>query len=145
MYAIINGPNLNLLGQREPEIYGTATFEQTLVEIRNDFKDTAGSIEYFQSNSEGALIDALHRFGFDPECHGIVFNPGAYAHYSLALADAISAIPADVVEVHISNIHDRETFRQKSVTAPAAKALIAGCGRDGYALALLHLIRTHNR
>lgn len=142
MLAIINGPNLNLLGRRQPEIYGTKTFDETLAEIRADFADTR--IEYFQSNSEGDLIDALHRLGYDPDCGGIALNPGAYAHYSIAIADAIEAIPAPVVEVHISNIHTREEFRHTSVTARAARALIAGCGRDGYALALLYLQRLAN-
>ena len=140
--SIINGPNLNLLGKRCPEIYGSATFEDTLAEIRKDFNDYR--IEYFQSNCEGELIDAIQRDGFNPDCLGIVINPGAYAHYSIAIADAIEAAPAPVIEVHISNIHAREGFRHKSVTARAARGVVAGCGRDGYALALLHLIRTAN-
>ncbi len=141
-YAIVNGPNLNLLGRRQPEIYGHASFEDTLAELRSDFADT--DITYFQSNSEGELIDHIQHTGFDPECGGIILNPGAYAHYSIAIADAIEAIPAPVIEVHISNIHAREEFRHKSVTARAARAVIAGCGRDGYALALLHLVRLSN-
>lgn len=141
--SIINGPNLNLLGKRCPEIYGSASFDDTLAEIRNDFSDYR--IEYHQSNSEGELIDLIHHDGFDPECAGIVLNPGAYAHYSIAIADAIETVPAPVIEVHISNIHSREEFRHKSVTARAAHAVIAGCGRDGYALALLHLVRITNR
>lgn len=139
MYLIINGPNLNLLGKRCPEIYGAGTFGETLAEIREDFSDVR--IDYFQSNSEGEIIDNLHRAGYDPECRGIIINPGAYAHYSIAIADAIEAIPVPVVEVHISNIHSREDFRHKSVTARAARAVIAGCGRDGYALAILYLMR----
>lgn len=142
-FAIINGPNLNLLGRRRPEIYGVKTFEDTLVELRSDFCDH--SIEYFQSNSEGEIIDAIQLHGFNPECGGIVLNPGACAHYSIAIADAIEAVPVGVIEVHISNIHAREEFRHTSVTARAAKAVIAGCGRDGYALALLHLIRSAKR
>lgn len=138
-YLILNGPNLNLLGRRAPEVYGSAGFEDTLASIREDFADQ--SIEYAQSNSEGEIIDLLHRHGFDPACAGIVLNPGAYAHYSIAIADAIEAIPAPVVEVHISNIHAREDFRRKSVTARTARGVIAGLGRDGYALALLSLIR----
>ena len=142
MFAIINGPNLNLLGKRQPEIYGKKTFEETLSGIRSDFSDI--DIRYEQSNSEGEIIDMIHRYGFDPTCRGIILNPGAYAHYSLAIADAIEAITAPVIEVHISNIHAREEFRHKSVTARAARAIIAGCGRDGYALAILHLIRIAN-
>lgn len=138
-YLILNGPNLNLLGRRNPDIYGSDTFEDTLDRIREDFADER--IEYAQSNSEGELIDHLHRHGFNPECGGIAINPGAYAHYSIAIADAIEAIPAPVIEVHISNIHAREDFRRTSVTARAARGLIAGLGRDGYALAILALIR----
>ena len=96
-YAIVNGPNLNLLGRRQPEIYGHASFEDTLAELRSDFADT--DITYFQSNSEGELIDHIQHTGFDPECGGIILNPGAYAHYSIAIADAIEAIPADSQEV----------------------------------------------
>ncbi len=141
-YIIINGPNLNILGRRLPDIYGDKTFEDTLSEIRSDFKDY--EILYFQSNSEGEIIDAIQRFGFDENTGGIIINPGAYAHYSLAIADAIESVPVPVMEVHISNIHSREEFRQTSVTARAARGVIAGCGRDGYALALLHLIRIAN-
>lgn len=138
-FTIINGPNLNLLGKRQPEIYGTKSFDETLAEIRSDFNGL--EIEYFQSNCEGEIIDILHREGYDNNCGGIIINPGAYAHYSIAIADAIEAIPVPVVEVHISNIHAREEFRHKSVTARAARAIISGCGRDGYALALLYLQR----
>lgn len=130
---IINGPNLNLLGRRLPEVYGSETFEETLVGIRAELAPMR--VEYAQSNSEGEIIDMLHRHGFDPECVGIVINPGAYAHYSYAIADAIEAIPAPVVEVHISDISAREDFRKKSVTAREALATIAGCGRKGYILA----------
>jgi len=142
-FSIINGPNLNLLGKRCPEIYGSASFADTLAEIRSDFSDYR--IEYRQSNSEGELIDFIQRDGFDPGCAGIILNPGAYAHYSIAIADAIESIPVPVIEVHISNIHAREEFRHKSVTARAARAVITGCGRDGYALALLHLVRITNQ
>lgn len=142
-YAIINGPNLNLLGKRQPEIYGAKTFDETLSELRKDFDDI--EIKYFQSNCEGSLIDRIQEWGFDEECKGIVINPGAYAHYSIAIADAIEAVRVPVIEVHISNIHAREEFRHKSVTARACKALIAGCGRDGYALAILALIRNSEK
>ena len=137
--AIINGPNLNLLGIRHPEIYGTETLADTLAQVRRAFPEV--EIVDFQSNSEGKLIDALHEYGFDPEVRGIVVNPGAYAHYSLALADAIDAIPAPVIEVHISNIHAREEFRHTTVTARAARAVIAGCGRMGYRLAVEALLK----
>lgn len=135
--GIINGPNLNLLGRRNPEIYGAETFEETLAQLKAVFPDV--EIEYFQSNSEGCIIDALHSMGYDPDFRGIVINPGAYAHYSHAIADAVEAVPAKVVEVHISNIHSREEFRRTSVTARAATALIAGCGRKGYELAIRYL------
>ena len=131
---IINGPNLNLLGKRCPEIYGTETFEDTLATLRGEFPEI--EIEYYQSNSEGGIIDEIQRAGFDGSYAGIVINPGAYAHYSIAIADALEAIPQPAVEVHISNIHAREEFRHKSVTARAAIAVIAGCGRRGYALAV---------
>lgn len=139
-YAIINGPNLNLLGKRQPEIYGSETFEQTLQQIRKEFKDLR--IEYFQSNSEGDLIDKIQEFGFEPSCGGIIINPGAYAHYSVAIADAIEAVPVPVIEVHISNIHAREEFRHRSVTAGTAQAMIAGFGRKGYSLALQYLLNS---
>lgn len=139
MICIINGPNLNLLGKRQPEIYGTTSFEECLDKIHKEFPDT--EIKYFQSNCEGEIIDHLHRLGYnEPECRGIVINPGAYAHYSYAIADAISSIPTPVVEVHISNIHARDEFRHRSVTAPACKAMLCGFGLDGYALAIRHLL-----
>ena len=138
MIAIINGPNLNLLGKRQPEIYGNKSFEDFLRELRSRFPDSP--IEYFQSNCEGEIISKIHALGYDsPECIGIVINPGAYAHYSYAIADAISSISIPVIEVHISNIAAREEFRRKSVTAPSCKGLISGCGLEGYALAISYL------
>ena len=134
---IINGPNLNLLGRRNPEIYGSDTFEDNLADLRREFPDV--ELEYFQSNCEGDIIDAIHRVGFDTYYAGIVINPGAYAHYSIAIADALEAVTVPAVEVHFSNIHSREEFRHKSVTARAARAVIAGCGRRGYALAVRFL------
>ena len=139
MISIINGPNLNLLGQREPEIYGARDFMSFLDEIHRDFPEE--EIVYFQSNCEGEIIDEIQRKGFDPSCRGIVLNPGGYTHYSVAIADAVSAIPVPVVEVHISNIHAREDFRHTSVTAWAAKGVITGLGLDGYRLALNFLMR----
>lgn len=135
MICIINGPNLNLLGKRQPEIYGSRSFEDVLSELRFTFPHT--EIEYFQSNCEGEIIDKLHSLGYEtPGCEGIVINPGAYAHYSYAIADAISSIPLPAIEVHISNIHARDEFRHKSVTAPACKAMLCGFGMRGYELAL---------
>lgn len=136
--CIINGPNLNLLGKREPAIYGSQSFDDCLRELRSLFPGV--DIEYFQSNGEGAIIDKIHQLGYDDDaCTGIVINPGAYAHYSYAIADAIAAIPLPVIEVHISNIHSREEFRHKSVTAPACKAMLCGFGLRGYELAVRYL------
>jgi len=125
---IINGPNLNLLGVRQPEIYGDKPFEAKLEELRQKHPDT--EIEYFQSNSEGALIDKLHETGFSYQ--GIILNPGGYSHTSVALADAVASIKTPVVEVHISNIYAREEFRRHSYISPYCKAVISGLGLYGY-------------
>lgn len=139
MYCIINGPNLNLIGRRQPEIYGKVSFEDCLREIRDKFPGE--EIEYFQSNCEGEIIDKIHSLGYERgDCRGIVINPGAYAHYSIAIADAISSVTLPVIEVHISNIHAREEFRHKSVTAPSCKAMLCGFGLKGYSLALEYLM-----
>lgn len=139
MIAIINGPNLNLLGKRQPEIYGSQTFEDCLRNLREKFPLTP--IEYFQSNSEGEIISEIHRLGFEAsDCQGIVLNPGAYSHYSYAIADAISSIGKPVVEVHISNIMGRESFRHTSVTAPYCKGMLTGFGMQGYELAISFLL-----
>lgn len=135
---IINGPNLNLLGTREPEIYGKKGFEEYLNVLRNAFPNIR--IDYYQSNVEGELINKIHEVGF--EADGIVLNAGAYTHYSLALMDAIKCISTPVVEVHISNVHQREEFRHHSVISPACKGVICGFGLDSYRLAieaLLHM------
>lgn len=132
--TIINGPNLNLLGRRKPEIYGSEEFSETLRKIRDKFPDI--DIRYFQSNSEGEIIDLIQRENADLSVLGIVLNPGAYAHYSYAIADAVADSAIPVVEVHISNIHAREAFRATSVTARAAAAVITGCGRKGYEMAI---------
>ncbi len=132
---IINGPNLNLLGKREPEIYGSRTFEQFLDDLRTRFPDI--ELDYFQSNHEGALLDRLQEAGFSTD--GIVLNAGAYTHTSIALADAISAIPAPVIEVHISNIYKREAFRHHSYLSAVCVGSIAGLGLDGYRLAVEYL------
>ena len=135
---IINGPNLNLLGIREPEIYGKKGFEEYLHVLRNAFPNIR--IDYFQSNVEGELINKIHEVGFDLD--GIVLNAGAYTHYSLALMEAIKSVNIPVVEVHISNVHQREEFRRHSVISPACKGVICGFGLDSYRLAieaLLHM------
>lgn len=133
--AILNGPNLNLLGKREPEVYGHQTFEDYLTSLRSRYPEV--DIQYYQSNVEGELINEIQRQGF--EADGIIFNPGGYTHTSVALRDAVSAIPAPVIEVHISNVHAREDFRQISYISGVAKGTIAGLGLQGYELALLHL------
>lgn len=135
---IINGPNLNLLGTREPEIYGKKGFEEYLNVLRNAFPNIR--IDYYQSNVEGELINKIHEVGF--EADGIVLNAGAYTHYSLALMDAIKSVSTPVVEVHISNVHQREEFRHHSVISHACKGIICGFGLDSYRLAieaLLHM------
>lgn len=135
---IINGPNLNLLGTREPEIYGKKGFEEYLHVLRKAFPNIR--IDYYQSNVEGELINKIHEVGF--EADGIVLNAGAYTHYSLALMDAIKCVSTPVVEVHISNVHQREEFRHHSVISPACKGVICGFGLDSYRLAieaLLHM------
>lgn len=136
--GIINGPNLNLLGSREPSIYGNITFENFLNDLSNTFNHI--KIDYFQSNHEGFLIDKLHEWGFDYD--GIILNAGGYTHTSIALADAIKAINTPVVEVHISNIHNRESFRNKSFIAPVASGSISGFGLNSYKLALYALIES---
>ena len=133
---IINGPNLNLLGRREPDIYGHRTFDDYLNELRQRYADV--QIDYFQSNCEGVLIDKIHEVGFSYD--GIVFNAGAYTHTSLALHDALKAITTPAVEVHISNVHQREDIRRQSLIAPACRGQICGFGLDSYRLAIEALI-----
>ena len=135
---IINGPNLNLLGVREPGIYGSNSFDAYLKDLRNSYPEV--EIDFFQSNVEGELINKLHEVGFSAD--GIVLNAGAYTHTSVALHDAIRSITTPVVEVHISNVHQREEFRHKSMISAACKGVILGFGLDSYRLAieaLLHL------
>lgn len=134
---IINGPNLNLLGIREPEIYGKKGFEDYLHTLRDKFPGIR--IDYYQSNVEGELINKIHEVGFDRD--GIVLNAGAYTHYSLALMDAIKSVNAPIVEVHISNVHTREEFRRHSVISPACKGVICGFGLDSYRLAIEALLQ----
>lgn len=134
--AIINGPNLNLLGTREPGIYGSQTFEQYFSDLKKKFPSVEFS--YFQSNVEGELINELQRLGFDSS--GIVLNPGGYTHTSVAIGDAIAAITAPVIEVHISNVHAREDFRKISHVSSKCKGTISGLGLKGYELAVSFLL-----
>jgi 3-dehydroquinate dehydratase-2 len=129
---IINGPNLNLLGKREPAVYGTTTFEAYLNELRGLYPEC--ELFYFQSNVEGELIDKIHEVGFDFD--GIILNAGAYTHTSIALHDAIKAVNTPVIEVHISNVHARESFRHVSAISAACKGVILGFGMNSYRLAL---------
>ena len=129
---IINGPNINLLGKREPSIYGAKSFEDYLEELKAAYPDIEFS--YFQSNVEGLMIDKIHEVGFDYD--GIVLNAGAYTHTSIALQDAIRAVKTPVVEVHISNVHAREKFRHKSMIACACVGVICGFGLNSYRLAV---------
>ncbi|MDP4238601.1 MAG: type II 3-dehydroquinate dehydratase [Bacteroidota bacterium] len=129
---IINGPNLNLLGKREPTVYGNQDFETYLQEVKKLFPEI--QLDYFQSNTEGALIDKLHETGFTFD--GILLNAGAYTHTSIALADAIRSITAPVVEVHISNVFQREDYRHHSFLSEACKGCIVGFGLDSYRLAI---------
>lgn len=143
MIAIINGPNLNMLGKRNPEVYGAKSFEDFLPEAEHLAAELSGgkeTLEYFQSNCEGDLVSKIQQLAFSSECHGIVINPGAYAHYSYALRDAIEMAQSPVIVVHISNIHSRDEFRHKDVIVPVAKGTICGLGLDGYLLAIKHLI-----
>jgi len=137
---IINGPNLNLLGVREKSIYGNTNFETYLDELRKLYP--AVDLDYYQSNVEGEIINKIHQVGFSN--NGIVLNAGAYTHTSIAIADAIAAVNAPVVEVHISNVYKREEFRHTSMLAASCKGVIAGFGMDSYRLAIESLINTHS-
>ena len=136
---IINGPNINLLGKREPGIYGARSFEDYFVELKSCYPEV--EFEYYQSNVEGEMIDKLHEVGFDFD--GIVLNAGAYTHTSIALQDAIRAISSPVIEVHISNVHQREEFRHKSMISCACVGVICGFGLDSYRLAVEALLAKH--
>ncbi|MBB5638069.1 3-dehydroquinate dehydratase-2 [Pedobacter cryoconitis] len=133
---IINGPNLNLLGIREPGVYGSKGFEEYFIELKERFKDI--ELSYFQSNVEGELINKLHEVGFSFD--GIILNGGGYTHTSVAIADAISGINTPVVEVHVSNIYAREEFRHVSLTGKNCKGVLTGFGLDGYRLAIESLL-----
>lgn len=140
-FLIINGPNLNLLGQREPDIYGRRTMADILAELDSEFAED--DIDYYQSNHEGELIDRLHEAGYgDEPCDGIVLNAGGLTHTSVSLADAVAAIPVPVVEVHLSNIAAREEWRRRSLLAPICRGSICGFGPAVYALALAALRAT---
>lgn len=134
---IINGPNLNLLGKREPEIYGKEGFESTLVNLQEKYANLA-NISYFQSNHEGEIIDEIQNNGFSVD--GIILNAGGFTHTSVAIADAVGAVTSPVVEVHISNIHARESFRHHSFLSPKCKGSIVGLGLKGYDLAVQALL-----
>jgi 3-dehydroquinate dehydratase-2 len=138
---VINGPNLNLLGKREPAIYGTTTLTDIENRLTKRFPNV--QFEFFQSNHEGALIDQVQK-AMDGTFDGIVINPGAYSHYSYAIRDAVAALKTPVVEVHISNIHAREEFRRHSVITPVCKGVVAGFGDMGYELAVKFLVEAHS-
>lgn len=136
---IINGPNLNLLGTREPHIYGDLTFEKYLIELKDRFH--GHEIDYFQSNVEGEIINKLHEVGFSYD--GIILNAGGYTHTSIAIHDAIGSINTKVAEVHISNVYARDEFRHKSVITSKCTGLITGFGMEGYALAIQYFIKSN--
>ena len=138
---IINGPNINLLGKREPSLYGAVSFEDYLQQLKAKYPEI--EIGYYQSNVEGEMINRLHEVGFS--CDGIILNAGAYTHTSIALQDAIRAITAPVIEVHISNVHAREEFRHKSMISCACKGVICGFGLDSYRLGVEALLTERNK
>ena len=138
-FLVMNGPNLNLLGQREKEHYGSFTLADVEIALRSDAEASGCGVEFFQSNHEGALIDTIQ--AATGRVDGILFNPGAYTHTSLALRDAVACCGLPVVEVHISNIHAREEFRQKSLLAAVCRGQVAGFGLESYRLGLLALVR----
>jgi 3-dehydroquinate dehydratase-2 len=135
--AIINGPNLNLLGKREPDVYGSEGFDSFFAQLQKEFAEV--ELSYFQSNIEGELINTIQEAGNTTD--GIILNPAGYTHTSVAIGDAIAAIKVPVVEVHISNIHAREEFRKLSHVSAKAKGTIAGLGLEGYKLALQFLLK----
>ena len=133
---ILNGANLNLLGTREPDIYGSTSMDDVLTHLKSEYSQHV--IEYFQSNFEGEIIGKIQENDFD----ALIINPGAFTHYSYAIADALKNLKKPKIEVHISNIYQREEFRQKSVTAAYTDAVLSGFGTEGYRLAIIHLIST---
>ena len=136
-YLVVNGPNLNMLGQRDPAHYGTITLPEIEEEIRNRAIELGIGVEFFQANGEGELIDYLQKNA--PESQGVIINPGGYTHYSLAIRDSLENFQIPIIEVHISNIFGREEFRRHSVTAEMAHGVIAGLGWKGYIIALEYL------
>lgn len=138
---VINGPNLNMLGRRQPEIYGTRGWDGFYEELRREAEAAGCILDYFQSNCEGAIVDRIQQAGCDGETDAIVINPGAYSHYSIAIADALASVDVPAVEVHISNIMAREEERRRSVTATACRGMICGLGLDGYRVAVESLMR----
>lgn len=140
---VVNGPNLNLLGTREPEVYGTLTLEKINKELLKYAKELGVEIEFFQSNVEGEIVNAIQ--AARQNCAGIVINPAAYTHTSVAIRDAISAVALPAVEIHISNVYAREEFRKHSLIAPVCIGQIAGFGLDSYKLAMLALVKFLNK
>ena len=133
---IVNGPNLNLLGRREPKVYGPDTLEDINAKLQSCADELKLEVEFFQSNSESEIIDFLHKEGFDAD--GLIINAGALTHYSYAIRDAITAVGITAIEVHLSNIYSRDEFRHKSVIAPICRGHIVGFGAEGYFMALAH-------
>ncbi|MED1793990.1 type II 3-dehydroquinate dehydratase [Brevibacillus nitrificans] len=136
---VLNGPNLNLLGMREPGVYGSETLEDVVTNLRKVMQELGGELEHIQSNHEGVLIDAIHRAKGVHD--GILINPGAFTHYSYAIRDAFASVALPTIEVHISNVHAREEFRHQSVIAPVVVGQVVGLGTDGYEWALRALVR----
>ena len=136
---VVNGPNLNLLGTREPKVYGKSTLSDIEAKIEKTARELSAEVEFYQSNCEGEIIDCLH--AAKGRIDGIILNAGAYTHYSIAIRDAISAIEIPCVEVHLSNVHAREDFRHKSVLAGVCRGVICGFGEESYILALRGLLK----
>ncbi|SFL82701.1 3-dehydroquinate dehydratase [Gracilibacillus orientalis] len=138
---LLNGPNLNRLGKREPDVYGSETLEDIEKKVRSVLEPYQYQLDSSQSNHEGELIDWIHEA--EGKYHGIIFNPGAYTHTSIALRDAISSITVPVIEVHISNVHKRESFRHTSMLAPVCSGQIVGLGTNGYRLAAMYFLESN--
>jgi 3-dehydroquinate dehydratase-2 len=135
--VVLNGPNLNMLGTRQPQIYGTTTLADIEARVRDRAGARAIDVTFFQSNHEGALIDRIQEVG--PTADGVIINPGAFTHYSYAIRDALAMVPCPIIELHLSNIHARESFRHTSVIAPVASGQIVGMGWRGYLIAIDYL------